>query len=55
MANAKNQGRLAQDMKREVIGIISQMKDPLFCRAACSPLPGWMLPRIWMRPRSTSA
>ena len=28
MANPKNQGRLAQDMKREVIGIISQMKDP---------------------------
>lgn len=24
----KNQGRLAQDMKREVIGIIGQMKDP---------------------------
>lgn len=28
MANSKNQGRLAQDMKREVIGIIGQMKDP---------------------------
>lgn len=28
MANTKNQGRLAQDMKREVIGIIGQMKDP---------------------------
>ncbi|MBU3805898.1 MAG: 30S ribosome-binding factor RbfA [Candidatus Fournierella pullistercoris] len=28
MANPKNQGRLTQDMKREVIGIISQMKDP---------------------------
>ena len=28
MANPKNQGRLAQDMKREVIGIISQMMDP---------------------------
>ena len=25
---SKNQGRLAQDMKREVIGIIGQMKDP---------------------------
>lgn len=24
----KNQGRLAQDMKREVIGIIGRMKDP---------------------------
>lgn len=24
----KNQGRMAQDMKRELIGIISQMKDP---------------------------
>ena len=28
MPNAKNQGRLAQDMKRELIGIIGQMKDP---------------------------
>ncbi len=28
MANSKNQGRLAQDMKRELIGIIGQMKDP---------------------------
>lgn len=28
MPNAKNQGRLAQDMKREIIGIIGQMKDP---------------------------
>lgn len=28
MPNTKNQGRLAQDMKREVIGIIGQMKDP---------------------------
>ncbi len=28
MANAKNLGRLTQDMKREVIGIIGQMKDP---------------------------
>ncbi len=28
MANTKNHGRLAQDMKREVIGIIGQMKDP---------------------------
>lgn len=28
MANPKNQGRLAQDMKREVIAIIQQMKDP---------------------------
>ena len=27
MAN-KNQGRLAEDMKREVISIISHMKDP---------------------------
>ncbi len=25
---SKNQGRLAQDMKREVIGVIGQMKDP---------------------------
>ncbi|MBQ5754655.1 MAG: 30S ribosome-binding factor RbfA [Oscillospiraceae bacterium] len=25
---SKNQGRMAQDMKRELIGIISQMKDP---------------------------
>lgn len=25
---SKNAGRLAQDMKREVIGIIGQMKDP---------------------------
>lgn len=25
---SKNQGRLAQDMKREVIAIIDQMKDP---------------------------
>ncbi len=24
----KNQGRMAQDMKREIIGIIGQMKDP---------------------------
>ena len=24
----KNQGRMAQDMKRELIGIIGQMKDP---------------------------
>ena len=28
MANSKNQGRMAQDMKRELIGIIGQMKDP---------------------------
>ena len=28
MPNAKNQGRLAQDMKRELIGIIGPMKDP---------------------------
>lgn len=28
MANPKNHGRLAQDMKREVIAIVSQMKDP---------------------------
>lgn len=28
MPNTKNQGRLAQDMKREIIGIIGQMKDP---------------------------
>ena len=28
MPNAKNQGRLAQDMKRELIGIIGQMEDP---------------------------
>ena len=28
MPNAKNQGRLAQDMKRELIGIVGQMKDP---------------------------
>lgn len=28
MANSKNQGRMAQDMKRELIGIIDQMKDP---------------------------
>ena len=28
MANTKNQGRLAQDMKREVIGIVNHMKDP---------------------------
>ena len=25
---SKNQGRLAQDMKREVIAIVGQMKDP---------------------------
>ena len=28
MPNPKNQGRLAQDMKRELIGIVGQMKDP---------------------------
>lgn len=28
MPVSKNQGRLAQDMKREVIGIVGQMKDP---------------------------
>lgn len=28
MANPKNQGRLAQDMKREIIAIVAQMKDP---------------------------
>ena len=28
MSQPKNQGRLAQDMKRELIGIIGQMKDP---------------------------
>ena len=27
MANSKNQGRMAQDMKRELIGIVGQMKD----------------------------
>ncbi len=26
--SSKNEGRLAQDMKREVIGVIGQMKDP---------------------------
>ena len=28
MANAKNLGRLNQDLKREIIGIVDAMKDP---------------------------
>ena len=31
----KNMGRLAQDMKREVIAIIGRLKDPQIGRASC--------------------
>ncbi len=31
---SKNHGRMAQDMKRELIAIIGEMKDPAF-RVVC--------------------
>ena len=37
----KNMGRLAQDMKREIIAIIGRLKDPRL-EGACSPSPVWM-------------
>ena len=53
MPNPKNQGRLAQDMKRELIGIVGQMKDP---RLAGGLLTITRLEvRTWIRPGCSSA
>ena len=47
----KNMGRLAQDMKREVIAIIGRLKDPrleggLLTVTRLDVTPTWMLPRF---------
>ena len=36
----KNMGRLAQDMKREIIAIISRLKDPRLGGGSALPSPG---------------
>ena len=47
---SKNHGRMAQDMKRELIAIIGEMKDPRVSGGLLTV----MLPRTWMSPRCTS-
>ena len=53
MANSKNQGRMAQDMKRELIGIIGQMKDPRLAEGLLT-VTRLDVTRIWMWRRYTS-
>ena len=48
----KNHGRMAQDMKRELIAIIGEMKDP---RVTGGLLTVTRLDVTSIRPRSTSA
>ena len=48
----KNHGRMAQDMKRELIAIIGEMKDP---RVTGGLLTVTRLDVTPIRPRSTSA
>ena len=50
---SKNHGRMAQDMKRELIAIIGEMKDPRVSGGLLT-VTRLMLPRTWMSPRCTS-
>lgn len=50
---SKNHGRMAQDMKRELIAIIGEMKDPRVSGGLLT-VTRLDVTRTWMSPRCTS-